>query len=257
MEVKESGRQQGWYSLLRWRSDVARDEARNVALLLVDARGGFDAFKAAPLSTISPRLHEQGVLDAALVALEQQFGESKFTLERLQAAHERLQNSLQLTEPQPVAVRDVEETANALYRAFIATRGGGGNTQSKSAVLDRVVAAYRKRGFDVKRGAYVGDFIFDAVLREGRTSSVVEVLSFAAPRKDWTPVERDAGHFLFALKELGTDGKAVIVPPARSSAPNSGQESYSRITRWLTKAKVPVLAPEDVTKPQGTLALGQ
>jgi hypothetical protein len=195
-------------------------------------------------------LHDQGILDAALGALEEQFGQRKFTLERLRAMHERLHSSLQLTEPQPVAVRDVDETVSALYRAFIAQRASG-NRHSKGAVLDRVVAAFRKRGLNVRRGVYVEDFIFDAVLTEGNNQTVVEVLSFGAPRKDWAPVERDAGHFLFALGELGAAGKAVIQPPA--TGVNAGKASYSRIARWLDRASVPILTPQEVIKPQADL----
>lgn len=106
--------QQGWFSLLRWRADTARDEARNVALLLVEERGGFNAFKAAPLSRISSRLQEQGLLDATLVALEQQFGpEQAFTLERLTSMHDKLHHSLYLTKPRPVAVQNLDETVGS------------------------------------------------------------------------------------------------------------------------------------------------
>ncbi len=247
--------QQGWFSLLRWRSDVARNEARNVALLLVGEKGGFNAFKAAPLSRISKRLHEQGLLDASLVALERQFGEHQtFTLERLNSMHEKLNSSLYLTEPRPVAVDDVAQTVGALYKAFISTPGGG-STQSKGALLDRLVSAYRRQGIEVKRGAYINDFIFDAILKQGQRRRVVEVLSFAGGRKDWAPIERDAGHFLFALRELNVEGSAVIQEPTHSVS-QGGAESYGRIMRWLKKADVPVAAPGEIIEPHLSLDAG-
>src|SRR3954471_3548205 len=84
---------QGYYSLLRWRTDPVRDEARNVGVVLVEEKGAFSAFKPAPLSAISAKLHEQGLLDAALVALGQQVDEHRFTLERLHALHESFHQS--------------------------------------------------------------------------------------------------------------------------------------------------------------------
>jgi hypothetical protein len=248
--------QQGWFSLLRWRADTARDEARNVALLLVEERGGFNAFKAAPLSRISSRLQEQGLLDATLVALEQQFGpEQAFTLERLTSMHDKLHHSLYLTKPRPVAVQNLDETVGALYKAFIATRGGGGTSNTKNALLDRVVSAYRKQGVDVRRGAYINDFIFDAILRRGKKRSVVEVLSFATPRKDWTPIEWDAGHFLFALRELDVQGTVVVQEPT-AAVPQSGRESYRRVMRWLQKADIPVASPQEIIEPRLSLDVG-
>ena len=65
--------QQGYFSVLRWRPDTTRDEARNLAIILVDAEGKFGAVRSAPISTMSQRLREQGLLDAMLVGLEDRF----------------------------------------------------------------------------------------------------------------------------------------------------------------------------------------
>jgi hypothetical protein len=254
MDVSERPNQ-GWFSLLRWRTDTARDEARNIGLLLVDAKGGFSAFRAAPLSTISPSLHEQGLLDAALLALQRQFEqEQAVTLERLTSLYESLDRSLYLTEPKAVAVKDLDETVTALYRAYVAARGGGISRQTKGALLDRVVTSFRTQGLDVERGAYIGDYIFDAILRRGNRRRALEVLSFAAPRKDWTPVERDAGHFLFALRELSIKGAAVIQPPTEGVS-EGAKLTYDRIRRWLRKADVSVATAEEALNPQQQLDL--
>ena len=59
--------QQGYFSVVRWRHDSTRDEARNVAVVLVDEEGLGGGVRAAPLSQVSRRLHDQGILDALLV----------------------------------------------------------------------------------------------------------------------------------------------------------------------------------------------
>jgi hypothetical protein len=250
MEVAQTP-QQGYFSLLRWRHDATRDEARNVAVMLVEEKGGFSAFQAAALSRISPSLHEQGLLDAALNGLREQF-EAGFTLERLTALEQSLHRSLYITTPKRVAVPDVEQAVGALYRAYVAPRGGGGRRLTKGAVLDRVVDACRKQGFKVRRGAYLDDYIFDAIIQRGRTQQVLEVLSFAAVRKDWSPIERDAGHFLFALQQLKVSGLAVIAPPTEASL-RQARKPYERVRRWLDRFDVPIHTPEDIIKPQTQL----
>jgi hypothetical protein len=237
----------GFYSLLRWRTDSIRDEARNVAVIVVEERGAASGFKPAPVSAISSRLHEQGLLDAALQGLEHQVVRSQaFTLERLTALQAQLDSSLVLTEPKPVALtQDVETATSALYRALVAPRGGGSSRLTKSVVLDKVVNGLRRRGIDVRRGAYLEDFIFDAVLETDRGRRVMEVLSFAAPRKDWAPIERDAGHFLFAKQELSLPASAVVAPPKEDAATNAN-EHYTKVRRWLDAHDVRVATPEEL-----------
>ena len=73
--------------------------------------------------------------------------------------------------------------------------------------MDRAVQALRAQGARARRGAYIDDFIFDIVVEGEHERAVFEVLSFAVGRKDWTPVERDAGHFLYAMTKLGVRGR--------------------------------------------------
>jgi hypothetical protein len=190
-------------------------------------------------------------LDQVLVDLAAQFSETKKPdLTTLQDWHGRLQRSLYLSEPQPVAVAGEDETLDALYRAYLAPAGGPRRTLTKGAVLDRVVAAYREQGHEVQRAHYIDDFIFDIVLNgHGNTPTVVEVLSFGAPRKDWTPVEKDAGHFLFALSALDIPGRAVIQAP-EADGDRSATEPHERVRRWLEGARVPVQAPEELVAEQ-------
>jgi hypothetical protein len=224
-----------------------RDEARNVAVIVVEEHGATSGFKPAPISAISSRLHEQGLLDAALQGLERQVAES-FTVERLQAMKRQLGTSLVLTDPAPVAlVDDIQTATTALYKALVAPRLGGRKGRTKGVVLDQVVNGLRRTGFTVKRGAYVQDFIFDAVLETSHGARVMEVLSFAAPRKDWAPIERDAGHFLFAINELGVSGSAVVAPPKQEASPDAS-EHFAKVTRWLDKHQVPFATTDQIAE---------
>lgn len=247
--------QRGYYSLLRWRRDATRDEARNVAVLLVEAEGQFAGIKAAPVSSVSSRLREQGLLDAMLVALQGQFeSEQRPTLALLRELHGSLQRSLYVTEPQPVAVPDPDAVLNALYRAYVAPRGGGSRAITKGAMLDRVVGRLREHGYEVRRGEYVNDFLFDVVIGVRlERPTVAEVFSFANTVKNWAPVEYDAGHFLYALGRSGAEGFSVIQPPSEVS-PESAVTTYERVLRWFERAAVPVIEPSELD--QGRLPIG-
>jgi hypothetical protein len=227
-----------------------------VGVLVIDEHGVVSGFQPAPISSISPRLHEQGILDAALQGLSDQVnGPTPFTLERLTALQEQLRNSLYLTPPKSLALHEeVNEAVAALYKALVAPRGGGGSRQTKSVVLDKVVNTLRRRGLQVKRGSYVGDFIFDAVVTGEDKMGVVEVLSFAAPRKDWAPIERDAGHFLFALEETSLKGIAVVAPPKEESAPQA-VEHFRKVERWFDRHDVPVHSPDGLAADPSVLAV--
>jgi len=73
----------------------------------------------------------------------------------------------------------------------------------------------------------VDGFVFDAVLRDQRRPHrVFEVLSFAAPRKDWSPVFHDAGHFLYALERVQTAGTAVILEPSTGAGDRGTIEAF-------------------------------
>lgn len=241
--------QRGYYSILRWRTDATRDEARNVAILLVEAEGQYAGIKAAPLSSVSRRLRDQGLLDAMLVGLQGQFeGEHRPTLATLRQLHMSLQRSICLTEPQPVAVQDPDAVLAALYRAYITPRGGGSRVITKGVALDRVVHTLRNRGYAVRRGEYVEDFIFDMVIETAASRpALAEVLSFATTAKNWTNTEYDAGHFLYALGRLQAPGFTVIQPPSEMSE-QTAVTAYERIRRWFDAANVPVFQPAELAE---------
>jgi hypothetical protein len=244
----------GYFSILRWASDATRDEARNVAVVLVDAEGQFGGVRAAPPSSLSSSLREQGLLDSLIQGLSHQFdGPDKPDLQRLGELRGSLEHSLYLTEPRPAAVADVAVTLRALYRAYVTPRSTP-RALTKSVVLDGVMAGLRRRGLTVSRSEYVDDFIFDVVVRDVPRPAAVEVLSFATATKDWVPAERDAGHFIYGLQRVGLQGHAVIQPPSADSAPTA-HTSYERVTRWFNKESVPVISPAALAG-GGRLAIG-
>ncbi len=249
---------QGYFSLLRWCPDIARDEPRNIAVVLLAPEGGYAGLRPIPVSSFSSKLHEQGLLDASLVALSAQLARPEFGVDLLHELHNSLSSSLRLTEPKPVAVNteNAADTLNALYRSFVAARSRGSRGLTKGVVLDKVVNGLRQSGWSVKRGAYIEDIIFDVVVDSGPAGAVaggaMSVFSFAAPRKDWAPIEKDAGHFLFGVQRLGVPAWAVVQPPT-DKAPGA-QEHFVRVNRWLTSADVRVTHPDTLTM-QEELAL--
>ncbi len=238
----------GHFSILRWRLDATRDEARNVAVILVAGDGAQAAVKAAPISGISARLHEQGILDKLIVHLDEQFRNIEGSgLTRLRDLHRSLQHSIYLTAPKPTAIPDMDSVLSALYRAYVAPRPArGSQVLTKGRVLDSVISRIRSKGLTVRRGDYVSDYLFDAVL-EGHGKTVLQVLSFATSAKSWVPVEHDAGYFLYALERTRFNGLAVIQQPTDSSHSNAVQ-AHRRVLRWFDEASVPTVAPDEVTE---------
>ena len=240
---------QAFFSVLRWRSDPTRDEARNVAVVLVNEDGTMGGVRAAPISSLSHRLHEQGLLDATLDALERRFqGDTRPRLADLDSMRSQLQRSLYLTEPQPVAVSDVDVALNALYRAYASPRAAASSVPTKGHVLDRTLVLLRRQGWVVRRGEYVGDFIFDLVA-DAPERLVGEVLSFATGAANLVPVEQDAGHFLYGLRRLELPGLAVVKEPPADADRNT-QESFHRVQGWLHDEGVRLLKPEDLERPR-------
>jgi len=233
----------GHFSVLRWRNDGTRDEARNVAIIVVGGDGGSAAMRTAPISSISPRLHDQGILDGWLVGLERQFQEAgNGALELLTSLYGSLHHSLYLTEPKPTAVPDLDLTAGALYRAFVAPRSRGSSELTRGKLLDQTVRRLRQSGLSVRRGEYVDSFLFDAVVDSPHGTSALEVLSFATSARNWSGAEHDAGHFLYAIRKLSMRGAAVIQPPADFSNVNA-RRAYDHVSGWMEDESIRVVAP--------------
>lgn len=252
--MAQVGLQRGYYSVLRWRSDPTKDECRNVAVILVDDEGTFGGVKATAISTISPHLREQGILDSLVNGLEQRFsGDERPTLEDLRVMYESMQRSIVVTAPQACAVEGVDETLRALFAAHVG-RPEIRRTRTKGTVLDQVVRALRRDRLKVQRGDYVDDFLFDAVVENGHGPVALDVLCFAQPqRKDWREAEQDAGHFLFGLVQTNLRGLAVLDPPAEQT--DFATPTYERVQRWFEKAAIPVVDPTAIQhEPAGVVA---
>src|SRR5260370_36829512 len=111
--------ERGFCLVERWRSDSTRDEARNVAVVLVDAEGQFGGIRIAPPSTLSNDARQQGFLDTILHGLELQFeGDKRPDLERLRKMSEALTQSLYLTSPRPTTVPNPDLTPQRPYKDF-------------------------------------------------------------------------------------------------------------------------------------------
>jgi len=245
----------GFYSVVRWRPNATRDEARNIAVVLVDSEGQFGGIRIAPPSSLSQDVRQQGFLDTILQGLESQFGEKhRPDLSHLRSLSETLSQSLYVTPPRATAVPDPDLTLHALYKALVQPVSTP-RSLSKGVVTDQVVIALRKRGWGVRRGEYLGDFVFDAVVDRPQGAVVWDVLSFATIKRDPIPAERDAGHFLYGIERLKLPGRAVIQPPLDDSS-DQVQASCARVRHWFEEARVPVHAPEDLKDPQMSLALG-
>jgi len=242
----------GFYSVLRWASDSTRDEARNLAVLLVDAEGQFGGLRSAPPSAISANLRQQGLLDSIVEGLRIQFDtDDKPDLSKLREWQKGLNRSLYLTEPRPVAVSDTGATLQALYKSFIAPRGAP-RSPTKGAVLDQVVTALRRSGYKAERSKYVGDFLFDAVVNPDNGATAIEVLSFATATRDWATAERDAGHFVYAVEQTHLPAIAIVKGPTENSRETAGR-SQERVLRWFHKADIPSIDSEHMDKLETTI----
>lgn len=102
----------------------------------------------------------------------------------------------------------------------------------------------------------MGGFLFDVTIqRTARIPIVLEVLSFAAARKEWTLIEHNAGHFLYALDRVEAGGTAVIQPPAPTSHQNA-IVSYQRVSDWCDNAGIETVEPTVLRTEGAVEALG-
>jgi len=238
----------GYFSILQSRKDALRGETRNVAVVLVDVQQETGMVKAAPISQISPRLGDQGLLDQIVQGLSKHVEqESGFTLQSLNDLNKSLTSSLILTDPKPAVLPngDADKLMTALYKAFVRPDTGGSSALSRGRVLDKVVETLRKYGKKVQRGAYIKDYIFDVVMESASKFDVLQVLSFATPSKNWIPSEHQTGYFLHAIEKLNKGGAAIIQPPGQKSD-QKAFESHDRVIRLLKKSKVDTFAAIDL-----------
>lgn len=243
-------RRRGYFSVLKWRSNPTRDEAKNIGVILVDPEGEYGGILTAPPSFLSKRLRDQGIIDSLLEGFRERFNQPEPpNLEELENLSTDFVNTLVLTAPKKVLVTDKDATLTALYNAFVRkSTGFPRRKMTKGALRDSVTNTLRKRGYKVRLGEYIENFIFDAVILDPKSMSktVTEILSFANDKKSWTPEEHDAGHFLYAIRKIDHAPLAIVQPPTEISL-DVAIESHERILSWLNTERVEVIDPDAVT----------
>ena len=230
------------YSLLTWDMGHGVGSSRPIAVLLSDQTGLVRVIRGAPLGRISGQLHEQGLLDSILEAVARRVSSHTDSIRIAEVASwaNDFIHALRATSPAPAAIpRSLESTAEALYRGLVVPQLPLRQGSSRFRVLDKTVRAFRAEGLPVRRGPSVGDFTFDATIDlEHKPTLAVQVLSFDSARADGAAMERDAGHFLYAVRETGLSPFCVVQPPG-SNSPTGKADSYLRVRRWLEHESVP------------------
>lgn len=238
---------EGFYSIVRYSSDPLRGESKNVAVVLIDETRGLASSRTAPLSQITPRLTEHGILDGLLMHLAARLdgGELRQPGD-VAALAESLGPTISITRPVPAAIdQNFDVTLKALYKSLVAPRRGRNPGLARGEILDRLVRACRDAGVSVSPGIYVEDLLFDAVVSTTRVRQPVQVLSFETEAENPHSIEVAAGHFLFALHRLHSDGVCVIQPP-HTRAKESARVSHRRVARWMADQGVATLRPDEL-----------
>lgn len=235
----------GYYSLVRFTSDVTRGEGRNIAVILVGDRPEDGAVRAAPLSRVAPKVRQAGVLDAVLRSLATRVKSGHITGQNgLQSIASTSPSTVLITPPRPTMLDgDAKVAIDNLYRAFVGVRSSR-EPLRKGEILDRLVATLVRSGASVEREAYMDDFALDALV-SGPQPAAIQVLSFCVGESRGVTVERETGHFLFGLERTHLEANAVIQPPIETSA-RGLWTSYDRVQRWLDDAGVNSIRPSEI-----------
>lgn len=239
----------GYFSILRWRRNPTRDEAKNIGVVLVEPEGEFGGIRKAPPSGLPQRLKEQGMIGDLLKGFAEQFeSEHPPNLDELNELRAKFVNALVFTEPRTVLVKDKEKTLDALYKAYVqSTAGYAAAVMTKGVLQGNLARTLSGRGYEVKVSEYINDFIFDLVFRDPSKEIpiVTEVLSFANSKQKWTAEEHDAGHFLYALHFVDNPPLAMVEPPTEISL-DVAITSYERVMDWFGNEDIEVLKTEDL-----------
>lgn len=246
-----------YFSLLRWVPDPSRDEARNIAVLMLDLEGAFGGLKAAQISSVSKLLAEQGLVDGVIESLRVRFSEEpRGTVGQLRLLQKSLDGPLVLTEPQPAAVvGGLDETLDSLYNAYVHRRQSRPQGTTKGQLLDRVMRRVRRAGWPAKRGQYYSDYLLDAVVDVATGPVALGVYSFRQERKTWGDIEKDVGYFVFATGDLDIPRAAVVEPPDPEVSREAAFEAHERVQGWLGRHEIKPLKIDSLRDPETLMAV--
>ena len=236
--------------LVQYQLSSSRGELRNIAVVLVAESGGFAAVKHLPPSLLAGRVREQGILDAALVSLADVVSrQPEEALARLDRLRRRREGTLVIGDPMPTDMAGSPERAlAATFKALVtrptARRAGYG----KAEILDRAVSTLRGVGATVRVGEYLDDFLIDALIVQARDNppAIIHAQTFDGARRDWSRLEQETAHFLFASEQIRGEAICVVQPPTERNGVEAGARSYSRVERWIADAGAAMIGPSAV-----------
>ena len=237
--VSLAGMSEGFYSVVRYTPDPVRDEAKNVALMLVDETRNLGRIRVAPLSQVAARLEEHGLLDSLLVGLATRLESGDLRQRRgVELLSATLGPTLSMSPPRGAAIAaNLDETLKSLYQAYVAPRRARDAGTSRGEILDRLVRVCRKVGATIEPGSTIEDVLFDAVMRGGDRITPLQILSFDTEAQSPRGIEHAAGYFLYGLDRVHTQGICVLQPPRHTSS-SPIKVSFERISRWMSDAGV-------------------
>lgn len=232
-----------YFSILRWILDIARDEPRNLAVILVDSQGGFAKFKAAPLDTIIPKPKEQVVLRAMLKGLERQLKETcQPDFAGLMEMHKQQKGSIRLTKPRPIKVIDPDAKLDDLYQTYVASPETG-----TGELVERVMYTLSELGITVERNKYLGEYAFDiTAFGTGAKPIAIQVFSFEGTQESWLSEEHSAAYFVSALGKIKKVVGASVIRPPSSDATDDARVAHDRLVGWFNKRGVLIVNSDNL-----------
>lgn len=238
----------GSYSVIRFTRDIARNESRNIGVLLVAPDAGFAAMRCLPPASVSKTLAEQGLLTGVLDQLREHLVASP-TQPVLEAIGSRLNLSLSVTDPLPTATADHPRLLlDSLYANLVAPKSHVAAGYTKGHMIDRLARWTRQQGQEIELAAQVDDYTFDAVLRLPSAPVAFGVTSLAARHLDQHRIEQEATHFLFGTQRVHAAQFVGLLQPPPAGAEPSTRRLYARLVSWHDEAGVPVITPRELPR---------
>lgn len=216
-------------------------------MILVSPEAHWSGMRQAPPSALPAAVQARGTAAAVLSELWRRFSDPDTgTLDALIAAHERLDMSLVVTEPELVAVAEPGADLAALYRAYVAAPGRArSGHRTKAVLIGRAAREFDRRGIDYDLEPRINGFLFDGVVKNGQDRLVFEVVTFATGRTGtWRPIEAEVGNFLFACRHVAIPGLMSIEPPVALTS--EAGAAFDRVTHWAAAEQIQTCRPDEL-----------